>query len=430
MRRSRPLAPQRLAAAVATLSLLTAPALASQSPGASESPGGSRSGAAGQVSGVQAEDSARIARRRAITASWSATAVERGQRDVAVRGTVAGRGARRVVLQVRAGSGWRTLQARTTTRSGAYRFVLPTGKVGTFVYRVVAPVTPRQRRAGLTPAVSERRRLRVVPLGAPLPEAPADPTTEPAPEPSPEPSPEPTPDLQRPTTPALGDPADFTYMIEKRARWNPCRIINYRVNTTYGPPSALQDTIGAMNRIEQATGLDLEYVGKTDLIPQDQQGTYPFGTQIIIAWASRAQSAMISGDNVAGVGGPMGYGPTVDEDGVPVVTWSEGTVVLNSAFNDHLDPGFGVGATVGKLLMHEVGHVIGLGHARGDEQVMYPTLLQGTPSDWGAGDLSGLQSQGAEHGCIYRVDGSLARMGSVGVFSELTADTLADLDEH
>ncbi|GAB2758772.1 zinc metalloprotease [Nocardioides pakistanensis] len=426
MRRSRPLAPQRLAAAVATLSLLTVPALAVESPArvGTETAGS----VAGSVAGIQAQQSARVTGRRAITATWGATAVERGQRGVEVRGAVAGGGQRRVVLQVRAGSRWRVVRARTTTRAGAYRFVLPTGRVGTFVYRVVSPVTPRQRRAGLTVAVSDRRRLRVVPAGEPLPEAPADPTADPTPEPAPEPTPEPTPDLQRPTTPALGNPADFSYMIAKRARWNPCRVINYRVNTTYGPPSALQDTIGAMNRIEQATGLDLEYVGKTDLIPQDQQGTYPFGTQIVIAWASRAQSAMITGDSVAGVGGPMGYGGTIDEDGVPVVTWSEGTVVLNSAFNDVLDPGFGVGATVGKLLMHEVGHVIGLGHAGGEEQVMYPTLLRGTPSAWGAGDLSGLRSQGAEHGCIYRPDGSLARIGRFGVFSQVTADTLADLE--
>jgi hypothetical protein len=166
------------------------------------------------------------------------------------------------------------------------------------------------------------------------------------------------------------------------------------------------------------------------VVPQDSSTEgYPAGTQIVIAWADATQSPMIAGEGVAGVGGPMGWGGTVDEDGADILAWRRGTVVLNSAFNGVLDRGFGTGTTVGKLLMHEIGHVVGLGHAAGETQVMFPSLQREYPSEWGAGDLSGLRIQGAESGCIYEADGSVPsyRRGRVAVVSQVTADRLSEI---
>lgn len=339
--------------------------------------------------------------RAALTASWSTLVAELGQDGVRVRGSLRQGGARRVLLQVRRDDRW-VVRARTSTRRGRYLVAVPTSTYGTFAYRLVAPVTDRQRTAGLRRAVSPRTVFRV----ARPPEA--EPTT-----------PQPT----LPST-ALGDPDDFTYISSTHGRWDPCSTITYRVNTTYGPATALADTKGAVARIEEATGLDLEYVGPTDVIPQDSAAEgYPAGTRMVIAWASRSQSQMIPADDVAGVGGPLGWGGTADEDGTPVVAWRRGTVVLNSAFN-WLPAGFGTGTTLGKLLMHEIGHVVGLGHASGQTQVMYSTLMREQPSAWGAGDLTGLRSLGAEQGCLYESDGSAPsyRRTGVSVVSAAVAD--------
>lgn len=353
-----------------------------------------------------------VAQRRGLRAHWSAGVVDRDT-AVAVRGWLAQGGSRRVLLQELTAGRWVT-RGRTTSRDGRYRMPVPTSTYGSFTYRLVAPVGRRQREAGLTRAVSATKTFRVARPWVPAPI--------PAPEPDPVVA-------ERPTT-ALGDPQDFTYITTRRARWNPCSTITYRVNTANAPAGALDDTRGAVARIEQATGLDLEYVGSTDIVPQDSSAeNYPAGTQIVIAWASRAQSSLIAGESVAGVGGPMGWGGTVDESGADILTWRRGTVVLNSAFNDVLDRGFGTGTTVGKLLMHEIGHVVGLGHAAGETQVMYPTLLREYPTEWGAGDLSGLGSQGAAQGCIYEPDGSAPsyRRGRISVVAQATADTLADV---
>lgn len=349
---------------------------------------------------------AATARRPTLSASWSADVAKAGARV-----TVSGRlrtpaAGRKVVLQVRAGTRW-VARARVLTRSGSYRVAVPTSTYGVFTYRLVSPVSAAQRSAGQRPAVSATKSFRVARTSAAPKTAPA---------------------------PLLGSASDFTRIVETRARWNPCSPISFRVNTTNGPDHALRDTLGAVERIEQATGLDLEYVGPTKVVPQTTRAEgYPADTQIVIAWASAAQSPLISGERVAGVGGPLGWGGTVDEDGRDILTWRRGTVVLNSGYN-WLPKGFGTGTTSGKLLMHELGHVVGLGHAAGDQQVMYPTLQRESPSAWQAGDTAGLRSQGAQQGCIYNRDGSTptnARAAGVGVVSQVTVDgDLHAVEDH
>jgi len=340
---------------------------------------------------------AEVKARHHIHVRWRARVVARGERIVA-RGRVPHRH-RRVVLQVRRAGRW-VVSDRAATNGRRFRVeVRAPRRAGRFTYRLVSPVTRAQRRHGLRRALSEPTTILVGSARTRGPEA-------------------------------LGDPADFTHITTANARWNPCETITYRVNPTYGPATALRDVAGAVKRVEEATGLDLAYAGTTEVVPQANSGEgYPKDTQIVIAWAGRSQSPMITGDGVAGVGGPIGWHGNVEEDGTPVLTWSRGTVVLNSAFN-RLDPGFGTGATMGRLVMHELGHVVGLGHAVTGSQVMFPTLREGYPGAWGAGDRAGLAGLGAEQGCILPRDSaapSARRRGGVAVVSPVTVDTLGDV---
>jgi predicted Zn-dependent protease len=51
------------------------------------------------------------------------------------------------------------------------------------------------------------------------------------------------------------------------------------------------------------------------------------------------------------------------------------------------------------VLMHELGHVIGLDHVSDQSQIMYQTVTT-KQSVFGAGDLAGLQLLGRPAGCL------------------------------
>jgi len=73
--------------------------------------------------------------------------------------------------------------------------------------------------------------------------------------------------------------------------------------------------------------------------------------------------------------------------------------VLIDAAAANLSPGFGPGG-LGAVLMHELGHLVGLGHTQDPTQIMNPQLLQTKDGTYGAGDLAGLARLGAASGCL------------------------------
>ena len=66
----------------------------------------------------------------------------------------------------------------------------------------------------------------------------------------------------------------------------------------------------------------------------------------------------------------------------------------------HLKPGFGAGLSRGNLLLHELGHVVGLGHVSNAHLLMNPTMTSYTPNGYAAGDATGLAMVGRNAGCI------------------------------
>ena len=65
-----------------------------------------------------------------------------------------------------------------------------------------------------------------------------------------------------------------------------------------------------------------------------------------------------------------------------------------------LKPGFGAGLRRGNLLLHELGHVVGLGHVSNAHLLMNPTMTSYTPNGYAAGDATGLAMVGRNAGCI------------------------------
>jgi hypothetical protein len=309
--------------------------------------------------------SAQAALRSRLVTAWSDTSVTLGH-PVAVRGTVRpARSPRTVVLQRRTRRGWVAVSTRRT-RDGAYRLRVPTLRTGTYRYRVRAT---RDRAA--TAALGGARSVVVT----------------------------------RPK--ARGKARSFSFMGQSGnavARWNPCEPIGYRVNARLGGARALADVKRAVARIRQTNGLRFAYRGRTRIIPGGRNdGRYPKDTQLVISWARPAQSHYLGQSGVAGVGGPQ-WTSAVNRRGDYDLMITKGFAVLNADLK--LAGGFGAGprrgwqGTRGQLLMHEIGHAVGMGHADQDAwQILYPTMTR-KRAVWGAGDLRGLTRLGAAKGCL------------------------------
>lgn len=303
--------------------------------------------------------------------------------DVTVTGSIAPNlEARTVQLQRSVPGGWATLSSKVVPAATAsFSFALPTGYYGSFTFRVVSPASATEDSATSTTT----HRLEV-----------------------------------RPSYDPAGQTSRYSLLVNNPiARWNPCSRIDYRVNDARARAGALADVKAAILRIRYATGLNLRYAGKTTKVPAGGTGDrYPAGTELVIAWARPAATNMLgAGATVAGRGGPVYSSGYEDGAGNPTYQIRQGGVVLNANLNSRIRAGFGKGQTRGELLMHEVGHALGLGHTDARGQIMYPTL-QERIARFEAGDLAGLNRLGAEDGCLVRASARAAtRSGTPRLWS-------------
>jgi hypothetical protein len=189
-------------------------------------------------------------------------------------------------------------------------------------------------------------------------------------------------------------------------RWNPCAAIHYTVNASLAadPAGALADVQAAIAEVAASSGLAFVYDGPTTLVPTNawlDDGGAP-SSGLVIAWSPRGkgpgQSDLFGGD-ADGEGGWWESGVSADNQHW---TWQikRGFVVIDPAGARGYTPGFGAGQSRGVLLMHELGHAVGLGHAHDERDVMFPVITTASRAKWGPGDLAGLALVGKGAGCI------------------------------
>jgi hypothetical protein len=192
---------------------------------------------------------------------------------------------------------------------------------------------------------------------------------------------------------AGGSAKDHTFLYRingNPVRWDPCRAVHYRVDLDEAPRGALADVKETLRRISQPTRIQFRYDGRTHYIPGSSASqTGP----LVIAWAKPTETTLPLGGGTLGEGGGTYTYGTGEK---PHIT--TGYAVLDATA--HLAPGFGAGQTEGALLMHEIGHAVGLDHARHASQIMYPLLGPHAATMYGAGDYRGLQLLGRSQGCL------------------------------
>ena len=198
----------------------------------------------------------------------------------------------------------------------------------------------------------------------------------------------------------LGQPAPLAVASEKftfmRVRpgsttpvaYDPCRPIHVVVNARTAPPKAATILNEALDSVRRATGLAFVVDGPTGEAPNPkrppyQPDRYPDRwAPVLVAWSDPVESPALAAD-VAGTGGSLAL--TVGDDRVYI---TGGVTLDGPQIAQILDQPRGR-AQARAVILHELGHLVGLDHVPYTTELMSPERDRDRVS-YGAGDLSGL----------------------------------------
>jgi hypothetical protein len=195
-------------------------------------------------------------------------------------------------------------------------------------------------------------------------------------------------------------------------RFDPCQPVHYVMNATEAPPTGVADVREAFNRLGAATGITFVDDGTTDEVsrrsPTDATRYPGRWAPILVVWTHRgAGEANVL---VVGTGVPARVGDVLVSGSLTLNV----DAVINRARNTPVPGGFGSGSgagvgaigaegvTWGRVILHELAHVMGLGHTRDRDQLMYPDIAEQTAhtTEYRSGDRQGLRLVGREAGCV------------------------------
>lgn len=193
--------------------------------------------------------------------------------------------------------------------------------------------------------------------------------------------------------------ADFTsffganYPQWQGSGWSACTPVTWSVDTRELKPRRASREIArldwAFRQWSRASGLAFRFTGQVpvrydqaaiSMAPAD--GSSPVAGHVYLVFQRAGESNLMTG-RTFGFGWPTG----VNDKGQ--ITGGA------AAFRTEFAAGAGNDRAVASLYLHELGHVLGLGHASTKASVMYPIVTSRTTL--GAGDIAGIQAM--THAC-------------------------------
>ena len=169
----------------------------------------------------------------------------------------------------------------------------------------------------------------------------------------------------------------------------PCAPIHYRVNPDGSPTGGLATVHEAFRRLSDATGRAAVFDGLTaDEPPAPWMLSKAKPRPVVVAWIAPEELAQWSDRHDS-----LGFAVSHIDDAGAVVS---GSVSLNR--DAELGPGFADRRSWGGVLLHEVGHIVGLAHSPDRSDLMFPDVIDGAAA-WGPVDRMRLAEVGARAGC-------------------------------
>jgi hypothetical protein len=175
--------------------------------------------------------------------------------------------------------------------------------------------------------------------------------------------------------------------------YDPCEVIHVEINDDLAPPTGDRIVRRALDEVSRATGLQFVAQGTTNRLPEKSSVRPSLGVlggdwpPVLLAWTTPAQLPDLAGD-IAGVGGSQAVKDPLNEH------WNyvTGTVALDApTLTDMLTHPEGE-RMAQAIVMHELGHLVGLGHVDDPNELMHEDNL-GVVT-FGPGDREGLAKLG------------------------------------
>ncbi len=172
--------------------------------------------------------------------------------------------------------------------------------------------------------------------------------------------------------------------------YDPCRPIPVVINTDGAPDedAAREMTLSAMTRVAEATGLELVYEGPSDDRPEWRSAYRPLlgrTDPVLVTFADADEVPELEG-RVAGIGGSV----SVRRGGVRVYVTGQVTIDVDALAD--LEDRRGGEDLAEAIILHELGHLVGLAHVDDRAELMYAKNTG--QLDFGTGDRVGLAELG------------------------------------
>ena len=175
------------------------------------------------------------------------------------------------------------------------------------------------------------------------------------------------------------EPADgtFAYLMHQPdgtpVTWSPCRPIHYVVRTAGMPSTGLADLESAMAEVSSDTGIPFVYDGTTDENPGAARSSYQpdrYGKRwapVLVSWVTEKEDPFLT-DQVLGITWPS-----------QMLTGGGGSVYVSGQVEIGVAHLAAAARETGEdlshaVMLHELGHLLGLEHVQSRDQLMYPYL--------------------------------------------------------